>query len=150
MSTPCTRTRWERQEPSTCPEHPRRRSPAPFKALVVDPAIESMREEAAEAGDYDLMDTCDAALVGDEDALAECDRRLADRPVGELTEAARSDLVRDIEDSAIDAIVERFCTWPTEKRVETLELLCDRAPESASPELIADARRVIETLRAEA
>lgn len=41
-------------------------------------AIETLRSEAAAAGDMAQVEVCDAALRGDTDAIAECERVIAD------------------------------------------------------------------------
>jgi hypothetical protein len=36
--------------------------------------IQALRTEAGEAGDFDQVRICDAALAGDPEAIAECER----------------------------------------------------------------------------
>ena len=40
--------------------------------------IEALRAEAAQAGDFAMVDICNAALDGDSDAMAECARVIVD------------------------------------------------------------------------
>jgi hypothetical protein len=56
-----------------CPEHPT----AVIYSIVDRSRIESLRAEAAAAGDTDQVVLCNLALVGDEEAQIECARVLA-------------------------------------------------------------------------
>ena len=41
-----------------------------------DSTIIALRREAAEAGDWEMVDICDRALDGEDEALVECERVL--------------------------------------------------------------------------
>jgi len=40
--------------------------------------IKALRKEAGAAGDYEMVEVCDRALAGDDAAIAECEKIIAD------------------------------------------------------------------------
>ena len=79
MRTPNTGTIW----PDTLREE---LSFGRVRTDITDEQIEALRNEAGEAGDLAMIEICDHALAGDDDARATCAEVIADAQAKEDTD----------------------------------------------------------------